>query len=320
MHKTVMEPGWDILQVYPCNYWVDFEHTTRDPIGMLGSKLEGLFTLVCVEDEALKRLNACVKRAGLEREEVVVDAMASGLAVLSEEEKEGGVCLVDIGAGTTDLIIFQGGMVRHIAVIPYGASLLTDDIKKGCQIMESQAERLKIAYGHAIGEQVPVNEVVSVSGIRDRPAKEFSVRSLSAIINCRMVEIIELVDEHLIRLGHARDLSAGVVITGGGANLRGLKELFEYVTSYDTRVGYPNEHLGMPAPEEAKTLQYATAMGLVLLGMQQTAGRKESPPPGEVFRSAADNPAGAGFLKKIVNRTKGFFLDDIDDGTGEEKN
>ena len=307
MHKIALDPGWDVLHVYPCGYRVDYdEKITHDPKGMLGGQLEGFFTLVCVETEAIRRLVKCVQRAGLEIAQTIIDPMASSLSVLSDEEREAGACLVDVGGATTDVIVFREGMVRHVAVIPYGACLLTEDLRKGCSILRHQAEKLKIDYGHALEEGIPHKEVVSVPGINGRPPKEFSVKNIAAILQCRMEEIIEAVDEEIIRSGHAESLPAGLVVTGGGAQLRGAKDLFEYVTGYDTRIGAPTEHLGLPGSSSARSPELATAVGLVLSGMR-LLDEEEAP------HVAMDKKEGGGLLKKILHRTKGIFLEDMDD-------
>lgn len=315
MHKMIMEPGWDILHVYPCGYRVDFEEKiTKDPVGMLGSKLEGKFILVCVKEEAMNRLTTCIERVGLRIEQMIIDPMASALSVLSDEEREAGVCLVDIGGATTDVVIFRDGLVHHVVVIPYGASLLTDDLKKGCAIMAGQAEALKVSYGRALVECVPVNEVVSVPGIKGRVPKEFSVRNITAIIQCRMEEIIEAVDEEIIRSGHMEVLGAGVVITGGGACLRELTDLFAYVTGYDTRIGYPNEHVGMPAPSPIKAPGYATAVGLVLASTQvQTPIQERMSSHGRMSSASVGRKQASSFFQKVIQGTKGIFLEDMDD-------
>jgi cell division protein FtsA len=187
--------------------------------------------------------------------------------VLSQEEKEAGVALIDIGGGTTDLAIFKYGIIRHTAVIPFGGNVITDDIKEGCSIIEKQAELLKVKFGSAWPGENKENEIVSIPGLRGREPKEISLKNLSKIINARVVEIIEQVFNEIKEYGHEdprKKLIAGIVLTGGGAQLKHIKQLVEYITGMDTRIGYPNEHLAGNSDEEISSPLYATAVGLVM--------------------------------------------------------
>lgn len=200
--------------------------------------------------------------------------MASSLAVLSDEEKEAGVVLVDIGGGTTDLAIFHDNIIRHTAVIPFGGNIITSDIKSGCNVMQNQAELLKIKFGRAMAEEANGNEIVSIPGLRNRPPREISIKNLSHIIQARMEEIIELVHSEIICSGYEGKLAGGIVITGGGAQLQNVKQLFEYMTGMDARIGYPNEHLGKSRIEAVKSPMYATSVGLVLAGFRAIDDRE----------------------------------------------
>jgi cell division protein FtsA len=193
--------------------------------------------------------------------------LASADAVLSQEEKEAGVALIDIGGGTTDLAIFKDGIIRHTAVIPFGGNVITEDIKEGCSIIEKQAELLKVKFGSAWPGENKDNEIVSIPGLRGREPKEISLKNLSKIIHARVVEIIEQVFTEVKAYGHEdprRKLIAGIVLTGGGAQLKHIKQLVEYITGMDTRIGYPNEHLAGNSDEEISSPLYATAVGLVM--------------------------------------------------------
>jgi cell division protein FtsA len=197
--------------------------------------------------------------------------LASAEAVLSQEEKEAGVVLVDIGGGTTDVAIFKDGIIRHTAVIPFGGNVITEDIKEGCSIIEKQAELLKIKFGSAWPGENKENEIVSIPGLRGREPKEISLKNLSRIIHARVVEIIEQVHSEIKSYGHQeqrKKLIAGIVLTGGGAQLKHIKQLVEYVTGMDTRIGFPNEHLANAGEEELSSPQYATAVGLVMKGLE----------------------------------------------------
>jgi len=198
---------------------------------------------------------------------LTLEPLASADAVLSQEEKEAGVALIDIGGGTTDLAIFKDGIIRHTAVIPFGGNVITDDIKEGCSIIEKQAELLKVKFGSAWPGENKDNEIVSIPGLRGREPKEISLKNLSKIIHARVVEIVEQVFSEIKAYGHEdprRKLIAGIVLTGGGANLKHIKQLVEYITGMDTRIGYPNEHLAGNSDEEFSSPLYATAVGLVM--------------------------------------------------------
>jgi cell division protein FtsA len=191
----------------------------------------------------------------------------SNIIVLSEEEKEAGVALIDIGGGTTDLAVFKNGVIRHTAVIPFGGNVITEDIKEGCSIIEKQAELLKTRFGSAWPGENKDNEIVSIPGLRGREPKEISLKNLSKIIHARVVEIIEQVYAEIKLYGHdepKKKLIAGIVLTGGGSQLQHIKQLVEYITGMDTRIGYPNEHLAGNSSEELSSPLYATSVGLVM--------------------------------------------------------
>jgi cell division protein FtsA len=213
----------------------------------------------------------CIKSAGLELSAITLEPLASAKAVLSQEEKEAGVALIDIGGGTTDLAIFKDGIIRHTAVIPFGGNVITEDIKEGCSIIEKQAELLKIKFGSAWPGENKDNEIVSIPGLRGREPKEISLKNLSKIIHARVIEIIEQVYMEIKNYGHEdpkKKLIAGIVLTGGGAQLQHIKQLVEYITGMDTRIGYPNEHLAGDSDAETTSPMYATAVGLVLNSLE----------------------------------------------------
>jgi cell division protein FtsA len=216
---------------------------------------------------SIRNLGRCVKSAGLELSGLTLEPLASADAVLSQEEKEAGVALIDIGGGTTDLAIFKDGIIRHTAVVPFGGNVITEDIKEGCSIIEKQAELLKTRFGSAWPGENRDNEIVSIPGLRGREPKEISLKNLSKIIHARVVEIIEQVYAEIKLYGHEdpkKKLIAGIVLTGGGAQLQHIKQLVEYITGMDTRIGYPNEHLAGDSNEELSSPLYATAVGLVM--------------------------------------------------------
>jgi len=271
VHKLVMMPGEEILHVLPQEYKIDGQSEITEPIGMYGGRLEANFHLVIGKITSIRNIGRCVKSAGLDLAGVTLEPLASANAVLSQEEKEAGVALIDIGGGTTDLAIFKDGIIRHTAVIPIGGNSVTEDIKEGCAIIEKQAELLKVKFGSAWPGENKDNEIVSIPGLRGRAPKEISLKNLSKIIHARMVEVIELVFEEINKYDHQntkKQLIAGIVLTGGGAQLKHLKQLVEYITGMDTRIGYPNEHLAGNSDPEITSPLYATAVGLVMNNLQ----------------------------------------------------
>jgi cell division protein FtsA len=325
MYRLVTPPGSEIIHVMPQDYKVDYEEGIMDPVGMSGVRLEGNFHIITAQSNAINNINKCVTRAGLEIDNLILEPLASSMSVLSEEEKEAGVALVDIGGGTTDLAIFKDNIIRHAAVLPFGGNIITSDIKQGCMVMQNQAEALKVKFGKAIADEASENEIVSIPGLRDRTPKEISLKNLAYIIEARMEEIIELVYSEIVRSGYANNLAAGIVITGGGSQLQNLVQLVEYLTGMDARIGYPNEHLGKSKIDAVKSPMYATSVGLVLAGYQSLddrmnrylEGKNEESGRREDNRNAAkstNNSSGSGdFFKKIIDRTKGLLIDDFDD-------
>lgn len=268
MYKLAMPPGEEIIHVIPQEYIVDNEQGIKDPIGMSGIRLEANCHIITGLITAANNIQKCVTKAGLRTVDIILEPLASAEAVLTEEEKEAGVVLVDIGGGTTDIAIFQDGIIRHTAVIPFGGNVITDDIKEGCSIIRNQAELLKTRFGSALAKQMKDNEIVSIPGLRGREPKEISVKNLASIIQARMEEIIESVYYEIKSSGFEKKLIAGIVITGGGSQLKHVTQLVEYITGMDTRIGYPNEHLGK-GMEEVKSPMYATGVGLVIKGLQE---------------------------------------------------
>ena len=265
--KLVMLPGEEIIHVLPQEFKVDGQSEITEPIGMYGGRLEANFHVVVGQVSSIKNIGRCVKSAGLELSGITLEPLASANAVLGQEEKEAGVALIDIGGGTTDLAIFKDGIIRHTAVIPFGGNVITEDIKEGCSIIEKQAELLKIKFGSAWPGENKENEIVSIPGLRGREPKEITLKNLSKIIHARVVEIIEQVYLEIKNYGHEeqkKKLIAGIVLTGGGSQLLHLKQLVEYITGMDTRVGFPNEHMAGDSDAEVTSPMYATAVGLVL--------------------------------------------------------
>ena len=271
VHKLVMLPGEEIIHVLPQEYKIDGQSEITEPVGMYGGRVEASFHVVVGQIPSIRNIGKCVKNAGLSLDSVTLEPLASADAVLSQEEKEAGVALIDIGGGTTDLAIFKDDIIRHTAVIPFGGNVITEDIKEGCSIIEKQAELLKIKFGSAWPGENKDNEIVSIPGLRGREPKEITLKNLSKIIHARVVEIIEQVYVEIKNYGHEeqkKKLIAGIVLTGGGSQLKHLKQLVEYITGIDTRIGYPNEHLAGNSDKEVASPLYATAVGLVMNGLE----------------------------------------------------
>lgn len=267
VYKLVMLPGEEIIHVLPQEYKVDGQSEIKEPIGMFGARLEANFHVVVGQVSSIKNIARCIKSAGIDFEGITLEPIASSDAVLSLEEKEAGVALIDIGGGTTDIAIFKDGIIRHTSVIPFGGNVITEDIKEGCSIIEKQAELLKIKFGSAWPGENKDNEIVSIPGLRGRDPKEISLKKLSKIIHSRVVDIMEQVFVEIKNYGHEdqkKKLIGGIVLTGGGSQLKHLKQLVEYITGMDTRLGYPSEHLAGNNSIEISSPMFATAVGLVM--------------------------------------------------------
>jgi cell division protein FtsA len=301
MHKVVLDPGEEIIHILPQDYIVDNERGIKDPIGISGVRLEGNFHIITGQITATKNIDRCVTKANLEVEELVLEPIASAEAVLSEEEKEAGVALIDIGGGTTDIAIFQDGIIRHTAVIPLGGEIITGDIKEGCNVMIKQAEMMKVKFGSALANEARDNEIISIPGIRGRDPREISVKNLAHIIQARMEEIFEHVHFEIKSSGFEKKLQGGIVLTGGGSQLKHLPQLVEYVTGIDARVGYPTEHLSKGLITEVRNPMYATGIGLVLHGAKKPVSTANEQKTEKIKNSG------------ILSRVKGWLADGQDD-------
>jgi cell division protein FtsA len=269
MYQLVMNPGEEIITVIPQEYIVDGEPEIKDPIGMGGVRLEANFHIISGQVTNVTNITRCIERSGLSVKDIILEPIASAESVLSEEEKEAGVVLVDIGGGTTDVAIFHDGLIRHTAVIPFGGNVITQDIKEGCRIMQRQAEMLKVKFGSALASESKENEVVCIPGLKGREPKEITLRNLASIIQARMEEIIELVNLEIRNSGYEKKLIGGIVVTGGGSQLKHLTQLIEYLTGMDARIGYPTEHLANTNDlDKLASPMFATGIGLVLKGFE----------------------------------------------------
>lgn len=314
MYRIVTQPGNQIIHVMPQDYTVDYEDGIMDPIGHTGVRLEADFHIITAQTNAINNINKCVKRAGLKVQNLILEPLASSLAVLGEQEKEAGVCLVDIGGGTTDIAIFHDNIIRHTAVIPFGGNIVSNDIKQGCMVLAHQAELLKVKFGKTIADEASELEIVSIPGMHNRPPKEISLKNLACIIEARMQEIIHMVYQEIVDSGYAKKLAGGIVVTGGGSQLQCLQQLFEFSTGMDTRIGYPNEHLGKCKIEKVKSPMYATSVGLVLSGFKALDERAALWSPG-MNGNKPNEPMHKkeGYLTRLIKSTKRMLIDDFEE-------
>lgn len=318
--KLIMLPGEEIIHVLPQEYKIDGQSDVKEPIGMYGGRLEANFHVVVGQVASIRNIYRCVKSADLELKKITLEPLASADAVLSQEEKEAGVALIDIGGGTTDVAIFKDGIIRHTAVIPQGGNIITQDIKEGCSIIEKQAELLKTKFGSAWPGENKENEIVSIPGLRGREPQEITLKNLSKIIHARVIEILETVFVEIKNYGHdepKRKLIAGVVLTGGGAQLKHIKQLAEYVTGMPCRIGYPNEHLAGDSDIESTSPLFATAVGLVLKGLedqQQEVEEEQKSKNNQQAKAFETTTAGnkeVELEEKVIEEEKPAIPDDI---------
>ncbi|MDF1570783.1 MAG: cell division protein FtsA [Bacteroidales bacterium] len=276
MYKIPVDVGEEIIHVLPQNYIVDNETGVKNPVGMFGKRLEANFHIVIGQISSARNIEKCIRRVGLKVNQLILEPLASSAAVLTEDEMEAGVALVDIGGGTTDVAVYYDDVIRHTAVIPFGGNVVTRDIKEGCSILQRQAESLKVQFGSALGDLANEDKVVTIPGISGRDPKEISFKSLAYIIQSRMEEIIDAVIYEIENSGYMEKLSAGIVLTGGGAMLKNLNQLVKFKTGMDVRIGYPNERLAADTPEEINQPMYSTSLGLLLKGLEIYEQKKES--------------------------------------------
>ena len=310
VYKLVMLPGEEIIHVLPQDFKVDGQSEIKEPIGMYGSRLEANFHIVVGQVSSIRNIGKCIKSSGLEMGDITLEPLASSDAVLSEEEKEAGVALIDIGGGTTDVAIFKDGIIKHTAVIPFGGNVITEDIKEGCSITGNQAEQLKIKFGSAWPGENKDSEIVSIPGLRGRDPKEISLKTLSKIINARVVEIIDQAYLEIKNYGHEdskKKLIAGIVLTGGGSQLRHLKQLTEYVTGMDTRIGFPGEHLAGDSNEYNPI--YSTAVGLLMKAIENNSLEDNS-----ISNSTSNDLVNQGRKTTLTKWAEGFksFIDKVE--------
>ena len=266
-YKTYIPAGDQIIDVIPQEFTVDNFQNIPNPIGYGGVKIGANFHIITGDRNAIRNINRAVEKSGLHTKDLVLQPLASAAAVMGQEDLEAGVAIVDIGGGTTDLAVFYEGILKHTAVIPFGGENITNDIKTGLGVLKTQAELMKVQFGSALANEAKSNAFITIPGLRGMPAKEISVKNLANIIQARMSEIMDFVTYHLKQVGlDNKMLNGGVVLTGGGSQLKHLIQLTEYVTGLNARIGYPTEHLAAGHIEELAKPMYSTCLGLILKG------------------------------------------------------
>ena len=275
-YKTYIPAGDQIIDVIPQEFTVDNFQNIPDPIGYSGVKVGANFHIITGDKNAIRNINRSVDKAGLKTKDLVLQPLASAAAVMCDHDLEAGVAIVDIGGGTTDLAVFYEGILKHTAVIPFGGENITNDIKTGLGVLKTQAEQMKVQFGSALADEAKSNAFITIPGLRGMAPKEISVKNLAGIIQARMSEIMDFVSYHLKQVGlDNRMLNGGVILTGGGSQLKHLIQLTEYVTGLNARIGYPNEHLAPGHIEELAKPMYSTCLGLILKGYNDYENKRK---------------------------------------------
>ena len=268
-YGTFVQSGEKVLHVIPQSYNIDDFMGVTEPVGMIGKQICANFKLFVGRSNSAQFSQNVISRAGLKLNELILEPLASAQAVLSEEEMEVGVVMVDIGGGTTDLLIVQDNVIRHTAVIPFGGNSITEDIRVGCGISSKHAEQLKIQHGSCYSEYAPANKTIIIPGLGGRESREISFKVLAGIIEARVAEIFEAVDYEIEKSGYKNQLKGGIVLTGGSAQLQNITQLSNLITGLDTRVAFPENSITADSVEEVFKPGMSTAVGLVLKGFQK---------------------------------------------------
>jgi cell division protein FtsA len=261
-----------VLHVLPQEFVIDHQEGIREPVGMSGIRLDARVHLVTAAESAVQNIEKCVLRCGLEVDDIILEQVASSYSVLTEDEKELGVCLVDIGGGTTDIAVFTEGAIRHTAVIPIAGDQVTSDIAVAMRTPTQNAEEIKIKYARALKQLASAEEEIEVPGVGDRPARQLSRQALAAVVEPRYEELLNLVQSELKHSGYLELLGAGVVLTGGSSKMEGVIELAEEVFHMPVRLGLPQYVKGLS--EVVRNPIYATGVGLLIYGLMN--GRENS--------------------------------------------
>ncbi len=268
MQNLVIQPGLEILHILPQEYTIDNEKGIKDPAGRIGVRVECNFHIITGETSRANVILRSVQNAGLGVADLVVEPVASSMAVLSPEEMEAGVVLVDIGGGTSDVCVFENGYITHTAIIPMGGDRITQDLQEAFGILKEQAEEVKVKYGSCYPTEAMKNEVVVVPGLPGRQPKEISLYAIAQVIRARMEDIVQKVDFEIQLSGVSGMLNGGIVLTGGGSGLKEARNLFSWGTGFDVHIGSPGRHLGKGMIDEVRSPMYSTSIGLVMKGIE----------------------------------------------------
>ena len=302
---AVIPTNHKIIHSMPQKYTIDEDHESVDPIGEFGKKLEADFHIISANKVDIKIMEESIRRSDIICRNLILEPIASSIALLDENDKEDGICLVDIGGGTTDISIFHDNIIRHTAVIPLGGDIVTQDIKEGLGLPRHHAEALKIKFGKALYVKRPVKEFVKIKGEGQREDKKISLDNLYKIIEARMEEIFDKVHQEILNSGMSEKLSAGIVITGGGSQLLNLKQQVKYITGLDVRKGFPNSYLTKSEIVNLEFPKYSTCVGLLLWEFAN-----ENKQPENNFKTASSLQRVNNFGKLVTERIKGFLKDD----------
>ncbi len=299
--RIMLPPDQQILHVIPQEFVVDGQDGISDPVGMSGIRMEAEVHIITGLVSAAKNLYRCVERAGFEVADIILEPLASSYAVLDDEEKEAGVVLVDIGGGTTDLAVFQDNTIRHTAVIAIAGKKVTDDIRVGLSVLDDQAEKLKQQHGECFVDMIEEDESITIPGIAGRPPKEITKSILAKIIQARMEEILEIIAIEVKRSGYADSLSAGIVLSGGGALIKNICPLANEVLGIDAKIGKP---LGLSGGliEEVNSPMYATSVGLVIHAIKSGGPENQAIVPSSTKGSGVEK-----VMNSITQRMKSWF-------------
>lgn len=326
-YKTYIPAGDQIIDVIPQEFTVDNFQNITNPIGYSGVKVGANFHIITGDRNAIRNINRSVEKSKLQVKDLVLQPLASAAAVMGEQDLEAGVVIVDIGGGTTDVAVFYEGILKHTAVIPFGGENITNDIKAGLGVLKTQAEQMKVKFGSALMDEARSNAYITIPGLRGMSPKEISVQNLAKIIQARMSEMLDFVSFHLNQVAIDRKmLNGGIVLTGGGSQLKHLIQLTEYVTGLDARIGFPNEHLASGHIDELTKPMYATCIGLILKGYnvyENTEGKakflkftakdiKEEPVPDNVAKDkgmTGEKTKKRKSLKDFMDSIKGGLID-----------
>ena len=304
IRKSRVHAGEQILDVIPQSYNVDDHIGVETASGMTGTRIEGDYKLFIGKVVSAEHSKLVIDRAGLNLKKLILEPIASAKAVLTEDEMEVGAAVIDLGGGTTDLLIYHNNIIRHSAVIPFGGNSITEDLRKCCSVSLRNAEQIKVQYGSCYSEYVQENNTVTIPGIGGFQSRELKFSVIAGIIEARVEEIIEALMYEIENSGYMDKLGAGVVITGGGAQLTNIKELFQYKTGYPVRIALPDRRVINETNQDIYKPSSSTAIGLLMLGFEKTYSCSESRPISQTLFDNKELEVDQEAPKKKKEKTK----------------